>query len=227
MLPGGGMMRTLASARAGFGPADLSFLESVLARDGQAAALRSLLSDPEALLELLDLPSVHRALIESPVALPVGAPFYFYVLVRHAFRDGGIDDPALADYVAGVLAEKLPARADPRSGAVPDWMTRAVDFVAIIRQTSGILRFQLEVAAGDQFLLLTGVFPAFLEARADRRGAPGLAWYESFGRGSYSRAAGHVSVPAASRRIFGLLSEVFPIARVSLNRMTDRCLFCG
>lgn len=225
MLINVAMMRSLASAGAGFGPADLCFLESVLARDGQTDGLRRLLADPEALRELLDLPVVHRALIEAPVALPVSASFYFYVLVRHAFLGAGIDDPGLADYVAGVLAEKLSVRPDARPGSPPGWLTRSVDFVAMIQRTSGLLRFQLEVAAGDQFLLLTGVFPGFLEARADRHGSPGLAWYESFGRGSYQRAAAHASVPSSTRQIFGLLAEVFPVARVALNRMSDRCLF--
>lgn len=198
-------------------------MEGLLAKD--SVGLSSLWEDPEALVAILDLKEIHQALLESPVALPVSPSLYFYVLVRHAFLDGGIDPPEIADYVAGVLVEKLSRRPDPRSGAMPDWITHAVDFVSVIQSTHGTLRFHLEVAAGDQFLVLTGLYPDFLDHRAGRHGAPGVDFYESFARNAYRRAAGHPGICPSSRELLGLLSETFPLARLSLNRMTDRCLF--
>ncbi len=50
---------------------------------------------------------------------------------------------------AGVLVEKLADRPDPRSGAMPAWVTHAVDFLSVIQSAQGKLRFHLEVAAGD------------------------------------------------------------------------------
>lgn len=203
--------------------ADFKFIESLLADGGGAMA--GLYADPEAVTAILDLKEIHRALLESPVALAVSPSLYFYVLVRHAFLDGGIDHPELADYVAGVLVEKLANRPDPRSGAMPGWVTHAVDFLAVIQSTHGILRFQLEVAAGDQFLVLTGLYPEFLGQRAERHGAPGVGFYESFARQAYHRAAGRPGITPSTRNLFGLLSETFPLARRSLNRMSERCLF--
>ena len=200
-------------------------MESLLANGGPSSPLSGLCEDPETLNAILDLKEIHRKLLESPVALPVSASLYFYVLVRHAFLDGGIDHAELADYVAGVLVEKLDARPDPRSGAMPVWVTHAVDFVSIIQSAQGILRFHLEVAAGNQFLVLTGLYPEFLDHRAERRGAPGADFYESFARGAYRRAADHPGIDASARELLGLLSEAFPIARRSLNRMSDRCFF--
>lgn len=219
------MMHRTVSARAGITPADITFMEGLLSTRGGSTALASLWEDPEALGAILDLKEIHRALLESPVALPVSPSLYFYVLVRHAFLDGGIDPPELADYVAGVLVEKLSRRPDPRSGAMPDWVTHTVDFVSVIQSSHGALRFHLEVAAGDQFLVLTGLYPEFLDHRAGRHGAPGVDFYEAFARHAYRRAAGHPGLSPASRDLFGLLSEAFPLARLSLNRMSDRCLF--
>lgn len=216
-------MHRLASARAGISSADIAFIESLLADGTQIMA--NLWTDPEAVSAILDMKEIHRALLESPVALPVSPSLYFYVLVRHAFLDGGIDHPGLADYVAGVLVEKLDGHADRRSGAMPAWVTHAVDFLSIIESAHGILRFHLEVAAGDQFLVLTGLFREFIDHRAERQGAPGLGFYESFARQAYHNAAGRPGVDPASRELFGLLSETFPLARLSLNRMSDRCLF--
>lgn len=190
-----------------------------------AAALLSLREDPEALTAILDLKEINRTLLDSPVALPVSSSLYFYVLVRRAFLDGGIDPPELADYVAGVLVEKLKGRPDPRSGAMPGWVTHAVDFLSVIQSTHGMLRFHLEVAAGDQFLILTGLYPEFIDQRATRKGAPGIGFYEGFASQAYHNAEGRAGIQAASRELLGLLSEVIPVARRSLNRMNDRCLF--
>ncbi len=219
------MMHRFASARAGITPADITFIESLLAAGGQSAAMASLWADPAAVTAILDLKEILRSLLESPVTLPVSSSLYFYVLVRHAFLDGGIDHPELADYVAGVLVEKLGSRPDPRPGAMPGWMTHAVDFLSVIQSSHGILRFHLEVAAGDQFLVLTGLYPEFLDHRALRRGAPGMVFYETFGRQAYHSAAGRPGINASSRELLGLLSETFTLVRRSLNRMSDRCLF--
>lgn len=219
------MMHRIASARAGITPADVAFVESALAAGGKSAALAKLWNDPEAVTSLLDLKEIHSALLESPVALPVSPSLYFYVLVRHAFVDGGIDHPGLADYVAGVLVEKLDSRHASRPGSMPGWVTHAVDFVSVIQSTGGMLRFQLEVAAGDQFLVLTGIYAGFLHQRAERSGAPGPAFYESFARQSYRNAANRPGVACDVRELLGLLSETFPLARASLNRMTERCFF--
>ncbi len=219
------MMHRLASARAAITPADIAFMEGLLAREGNSAAFAGLCGDTATLTAILDLREIHRALLESPVALPVSPALYFYVLVHHAFLDSGIDQPELSDYVAGVLVGKLHARPDPRSGAMPAWVTHAVDFISHIRSAHGVLRFHLEVAAGDQFLVLTGLFPGFLDRRSERHGAPGVEFYESFARNAYRGAAGHSGLSARSRELFGLLAESLPVARRSLNRMSERCLF--
>ncbi len=219
------MLKSLCSARAGFTKADIEFIAS-LHQERQAAAITALAGDLDCLQSLLDQPILRKTLLESPVALPVSPSLYFYVLVRQALLDGGIDHVGLTDHIAGVLVDKLPTM--PRaSGAVPQWATHAVDFIALIRNASGLLRVHLEVAAGDQFLVLTGLFPEFIQERRDRCGAPGLGFYESFARQSYHQASAQALLGRDSRELFGLLAEVFPIARRSLTRMREHCLFLG
>lgn len=176
--------------------------------------------------EILDQMEVRKALLEAPVALPVSPSFYFYVLVRHALLESNIDHVGLTDHIAGVLVDKL-GGVSRRSGAVPGWATHAVDFIAMIQNASGLLKVHLEVAAGDQFLVLTGLFPEFLNDRRERSGAPGPDFYRSFGRRSYHRASSNRSLDRNSQQLFGLLAEVFPIACQSLHRMRDHCLFLG
>lgn len=219
------MNHRIASAKAGITPADMAFIEALLAKDSSTPILAGLCEDPDSLQTILDLKEIHQGLLESPVALAVSASLYFYVLVRHAFLDGGIDHVGLADYVAGVLVEKLDARPDSRPGAMPGWVTHAVDFVSVIQSAHGALRFQLQVAAGNQFLILAGLYPGFLEHRAERRGAPNVEFYETFARHAYRCAADHPGIGSSTRELLGLLSETFPVACRSLNRISDRNFF--
>ena len=95
------------SSRDRFTAADFCFLSDVLAPGEGGQALARLWDDPQAMREMLDLKEVLRAVLGSSRALEISASFYFYVLVRHAFVQAGLGDEALADYVAGVLAERV------------------------------------------------------------------------------------------------------------------------
>ena len=219
------MMESVSSARAGFTVQDIHFIES-LHDASQSGAIRRLAEDPESLQELLDQPETRRALLESPVALPVSPSLYFYTLVRHALLEGDLDHVELADHIAGVLVNKL-AGASRTGGGPPQWATHAVDFLSQIHQASGLLKVRLEVAAGDQFLVLTGLFPDYLRQRSERCGAPGAEFYSSFARQLYQSASEHPGLGSGSREVFSLLAEAFPIATRSLNRMREHCLFLG
>lgn len=218
----------MASSRDRFTPADFAFLSSLLAPGDEKRHLWTLWEDPEALREMLDLKEVLRGLLDAAGPVSVSAPFYFYVLVRHSFLDAGIDDPGIADFVAGVMAERVGA--DPKDvlKGVPAGLTHAADFMAILESAHGRLRFHLQLAAGNQFLVLTGLFPGFLRQRCERRGAPGIDFYENFARRAYREAADNADAPRdVPRRMFGELSELLPQARRSLNRLAEEFVFLG
>ncbi|MCW1884327.1 hypothetical protein OKA04_06260 [Luteolibacter flavescens] len=218
----------IPSCRDRFTLSDFTFLSSVLSPGGERQHLWMLWEDPEALREMLDLKEVLRALIDSTAALGVSPGFYFYVLVRHSFLEAGITDPGMADYVAGVMVQRLASDTGDPLRSLPTGLTHAADFVAILESAQGRMRFHLQLEAGNQFLVLTGLFPGFITRRCQRRGAPGVPFYEDFARRAYRDAADNRSAPQdAPRRMLGELSEVLPHARLSLNKMAEEFVFLG
>ncbi|MGB6219571.1 hypothetical protein [Haloferula sp.] len=177
---------------------------------------------------MLDLKEVFRGVIDSPGAVCVSPIFYFYVLVRHSFLEAGIEDVAIADFVSSVMAERVGAEPDDVLKGVPSGVTHAADFISILESARGRLRFHLQVAAGNQFLVLTGLFPGFIKRRCERRGAPGIEFYENFARQAYREAADNPNIPRhAPRQLFGDLSEILPQARLTLNRVAEELVFLG
>ncbi len=211
-----------------FTAADFSFLSQQLAPGEGHRHLWTLWEDPEALREMLDLKEVLRGLLDSTGALSVSPAFYFYVLVRHSFLDAGITDADLADFVAGVMTERVGSGTGDVLTGVPTGLTHAADFVSILENATGRLRFHLQIAAGNQFLVLTGLFPGFLQRRCDRGGAPGIEFYEQFASRVYKDASENSAAPrGVPRKMFGALSECLPQARQSLNRVAEEFVFLG
>ena len=218
----------IPSNRSRFSEADLDFLASVLAPGDKRHHLEKLWGDPEALREMLDLKEVFRGLLESPSALQVSPRFYFYVLVRHAFLQAELADAEVADYVSRVMTKRICPSPDDPLQDIARGFTHASDFIAIISSTQGRMKFHLQVAAGNQFLVLTGLYPIFLRRRCELSGTPDLEFYESFARQSFRDAADNRMGPGkASRQLFGALSEAMPAARRSLNRITEEYVFLG
>lgn len=211
-----------------FTGADLDFLASILAPDEQRHHLENLWGDPDTQRELLDLKEVFRGLLDSPAAIRVSPRFYFYVLVRHAFLQANLCDADLADYVAGIMTKRVcPSPADPLQD-IAHGFTHASDFIAILSNAKGRMRFHLQVAAGNQFLVLAGLYPDFLRHRCETCGAPGLEFYESFAQQSFREAADNrLGYGKNSRLLLGALSEALPAARRSLNRVAEEFVFLG
>lgn len=218
----------ISASRDRFTGADFDFLNEVLAGGRQRGCMAKLWDDPDALREMLDLKEVLRGLLDSPSALRVSPDFYFYVLVRHAFMQADISNPDIADYVGGVLAKRIGVHADDPLQDIARGYTHASDFLAIISPAQGKMKFHLQVAAGNQFMVLTGLFPGFISRRNERCGAPDLGFYESFARRSFQGAADSPhACGKAPRRLFGELAESFPVARQSLNRVAEEFVFLG
>lgn len=214
--------------RGRFTEADFDFVATALASDESRPHLEKLWKDPEGLRELLDLKEVFRNLIDSPFALSVSPRFYFYVLVRHAFVRADLTDVMMADYVAGVMAKRVcSSGSDPLQDTTRGF-THAAEFLTFISNSRGRMRYHLQVAAGNQFLILTGLYPEFLTHRNQRGEAPDLEFYETFARQAYRGAAdSRLSPDASSRRVLESLSDSMPVARRSLNRLAEELVFLG
>ena len=218
----------IAASRDRFTGADFNFLNEVLAGGQKRICMAKLWKDPDALREMLDIKDVLRGLLDSPSALHVSADFYFYVLVRHAFMQADIRNPDIADYVAGVLAKRIAVHADDPLQDIARGYTHASNFLAVISTAQGKMKFHLQVAAGNQFMVLTGLFPGFISKRNERCGAPDLEFYESFARRAFKGAADSpYACSKIPRRLFGELAESFPLARQSLNRVAEEFVFLG
>ncbi|MFN0128882.1 MAG: hypothetical protein ACKV19_19600 [Verrucomicrobiales bacterium] len=211
-------------------PQDMSFLCDVLEKGGHADAIRRLVEDDASLMTILELPEVRRAVIESPSLVGISPMLYFLIVVRHVFGSGGMHSIGLTRYVAAILASRVKQPRSPEGDDLlpdyaADYMERATAAARVVGCQAGEA-FAWWKAAGDHFLVLTGLFPAYLETRCERRGAPSLNFYEQFGAQSYRTAADH---PQARRRglspILHDLSDSFSDARRALNRAAEEYLF--
>lgn len=203
---------------------DFDFLATVMAGGSGDGAFRRYVTDHEELYEILDDRRVLQALLESPSLVDVSPWCYFYVLVRHSLMHGGLDDLSLAEYLGVLLAERMSVRGG-RLGMMAE-VVHSVDFLEVLERATGDRRFEVLVAGGNQFLLLTGVFREFVEHRQVRRGAPGVRFYESVARASYCEAQEHpLAVRGGIKGVLGTLTEVLPDARRSLNRLADSLVF--
>ncbi len=218
----------IAASRDRFTCADFDFLTQVLAGGRKRVCIAKLWEDPDALREMLDLKEVLRGILDSPSAVQVSPDFYFYVLVRHAFMQAGMNDPDMADYVSRVMAKQTGVHAGDPLHDIANGYTHASDFLAVISSAQGRMKFHLQVAAGNQFLVLTGLFPTFIQKRSERHGAPDLGFYESFARRSFQGAADNpAGCGKIPRKLLGALAEALPDARKSLNRVAEEFVFLG
>jgi hypothetical protein len=225
---GGGQV-ILPNVRAGFGAPEIESAidalrgvheesaaeaEERLARDG----LDSVLDDPRVLNALL---GGERTTAERP---PL--PLLLYVFVRHALLEGGVDDSTLSDYVAALLLSFGQGDCGPRPDGEDYRYEYLTDLLERIDGARGPTVFLLQAHMGDTALWLSGVFPDRVTARVQRRGAPGLDYFETLGAAGYQAAAR--SRLAAAHGLDGVLERcgrLFPALRVSLNRISDRYFF--
>lgn len=218
----------LPNVRASFGRAEAGAILGLLA-DGSSAA-RERLSDrlrDEGFDALLDDPRTLNAVMTGGSDVRPG--MVFYLLVRHALLETGIDDRTLADYLAALLVEfGREDRAFRVSAADPDQVHYLVDLMAAADTPDGRRQFLVRAHLGEYALWLSGIFPDYVTARVQRRGAPGLRYYEEMGATGYRMAA---HSPHASEHgldhLYRTAADAFGDLRVALNRISDRYFFPG
>ena len=213
-----------ASCRTRITREDLQFLIAALERsDRQRAPLRSLAEDPDALDRLLDSPLLFQRLLEAPRLLDVSPYFFYYVVVRRAFLDHGIEDRRVADYVGALLSQHVHARVD--GGARPGvYLVDLVREIAEARTSEHAFSLQTEV--GDRALYLAGVFPDWIYHRHRYGRRPiDLEYYEEMGSRYYAVAARHEAAERLELAgVLAFLAEAFVALRQALNDLVDEHL---
>jgi hypothetical protein len=172
---------------------------------------------------LLDDPRVRNALLtETDVTVP--PEVIFYVLVRQALLEGGIDDETTSDYVASMLVSFGRAgRAYRISDGDDSEFHYLTDMVSELQSADGRRRFLLRVHMGDFALWMSGLFPDYLEERTRRKGAPPISYFEELGATGYRGAsesleAGELGMETVLRDV----ADQFSAVRTALNRISDR-----
>jgi hypothetical protein len=218
------------NCRVQFAAEDVDFILSVLGRKiGNSECLTKLLSDAESRDLILDDEALFHALLERRGCLRVSSRFYFYILVRNVFRRSGVEDRAVADYVAEVLAEFAQAE---RSRCVLPGGLNPLDYffemLSALNSADDRTSFFLRAHIGNYSLFLSGVFPDRIRFRAEARGFPDVKYYDSVGRTHFGAASDHrLAQRYDVASIFSTLSERFETTRRALNDISDRLFSIG
>jgi hypothetical protein len=253
---------------------DLRFVvETLVPERKDIEQVVNLLREDETLLEAMleDERLVQRLISDDESFLSVSPPFFFKVLLLRARRDLEQEvytvehrhlqkvvlfdaervvelmaDPAMCDYLAGMLASftrihsaTIPIRVRP--GIWRRFRVNDLDVDSLIRYAE-MLGAEKSFAAyqriGDACLFLSGLFPEAIEARARyplsgqprprHRGSllQDMEDYERYGRSFYQLAAEHKRVPSPQlQRVLVALSERFILAKKPLTFLAERYLF--
>lgn len=217
----------LPTVRASFGRDDALHLVELVARTDQdlRRSMRARLEE-EGLDGLLDDPRVLNALL-SDDDVKLSPAQIFYVLIRQALLEAGVEDRDTADYVASMVVRFGQGRRAYRiEEGAGDEFRYLVDMVIRLSACGAREAFLLRTHLGNYSLWITGLFPDFVEARMQRRGAPPVRYYEEMGAVGYRMAA--ESPEARSFGVDATLSGVarhFSGARRALNQVADRYLW--
>lgn len=182
-----------------------------------------LVTAPADLDRVLDRREVARYLLSA--RLPGPSPsLLFYVLVRHALLDVGIEDPAVADYFAAVLREFGHRRRSTRVDEVDDHDHHyLVDILADLAAASGERQFKVSVHLGNYALWLSGLFPERIAAQRIRRGGPDLSYYETLGGRGFAEASEHrLAGRIGLEEILRTAAEHAHEIRVALNQVSGK-----
>lgn len=213
------------NCRVQFAAEDVDFILSVLGQKiGNAECLIKLLSDEESRDLILDDDALFHALLERRGCLRVSCRFYFYILVRNVFRRSDVQDRAVADYVAEVLAEFAQAE---RARCILPGQLNPFDYffemLSALNAADDRAGFFIRAHIGNYSLFFSGVFPDRIRVRAELRGFPGVKYYDALGRAHFRAASDHrLAQRYDVAEIFSTLSDRFETARRALNDIADR-----
>jgi hypothetical protein len=217
----------LPNVRETFGRSEAAFLVWLLSRGAEAERNRyeGRLRE-EGFDSILDDPRTFNAVMAGREFSSASSELVFYILVRHALLEEGIADRQLADYLSALLLTFGRAGRAFRVADGEEEFHHLVDIVAAGNETDGRRAFLLRAHLGEFALWLSGLFPDHITARVQRRGAPGIRYFEELGSAGYRMASRYVDAERHGLdRLYGACADAFRSLRTSLNRIADRHLF--
>lgn len=219
----------LPNVRASFGRTEAGYLVWLLTRGSESARDRAEQRlREEGFDSILDDPRTLNALIANNGGFSTAPQnLVFYVMVRHALLEHGIADRNLADYISALLINygRL-GRAYRIDDHDPVEYSYLIDLVTAAESATGQKAFLLHAHLGEFALWLSGIFPDYITARVQRRGAPPIQYYENLGAAGYRNAAGHHAAQRSGlHQVYRGCADAFPNLRVALNSISDRHFF--
>ena len=205
---------------------DFEFIIRALAHGRRdSTSLATLLTDADTRDTILDDDTLFQAILEEGSPLHISPQCYFYVLLRHVFKEHGIASRETCDYLAALLetfsrTERM--RAPGGAGEGPQQYVS--DLLLALQKAVSAQAFFLRAHIGNYALFITGVFHDRVESRS-RRGAPDVEFYENVGAANYEVASEHpVARQHALTGIFSELGGRFRDIGIALNDAADRHL---
>jgi hypothetical protein len=176
---------------------------------------------------LLDDPRLLAGLLSAHQGSNASFPLFAYVVVRHAMRNLGEDNRALADYVAAILVEFGAKGRAARVGEADDEVYESVVALAgDVNDPDATRSLLVRAHLGNYALWLSGLYPDYIETRRWRRGGPDLGYYEDMGRRGFQLAADHrLAERHGLAPLFAQVAERFPVLRMALNQVSDSLFF--
>jgi hypothetical protein len=213
-----------------FTEVDWKFIFETLAlTDRDRASLSSLCEDPETVALILDHPKLFDSLLQRHAMSVLSAELFFFLVVRHTLKRVGVTEVAVADYIAVVCADfGCRPRLEPHEAERQVESSYSIDYLSSIDQASRHERFFLHVQCANQFLVLTSLYPDYLKRRSERRGAPGLEFYEGMVISHLQAASRHVLAEEfAMDQVLTHLADAFPPVRRAMNHTVREYLHLG
>jgi hypothetical protein len=219
--------------RAAFGALDLDLLGSAAERH-PAPARHLLLERLEGagVDDVIEDPAFQIGFLwESATLASARLPLLLYATLLRRLREHGLPDATAAhyrqsaDYVATLVVE---FGIGPRALHIDDHGEHSGAYLADIWAAAAQGVLDAPQHLGDHALWQAGLFPDRVEMRRERRGAPGLGYYDEMGAAGYRMAAGrHATMCSGLDSLFGSLGDAFVRVRRVLNEVSDRYLFPG
>jgi len=215
------------NVRAAFGRSEAAFLIWLLTKGQEQERDRlELRVSEEGLDPILDDPRTFNAVMAGREFSSASSGIVFYLLVRHALLEDGVEDRRLADYLTALLLAFGHARRAFRIEDDEHEFHHLVDILSAGEASTGDRAFLLRAHLGEFALWLSGLFPDHITARVQRRGAPGLAYYDELGSFGYRSAARYAGAEEHGlAHVYEACAATFPTLRSALNRIADRHLF--
>lgn len=214
-----------------FTPTDWQFILDTLAlTEKSREGLATLCDDPHAMQAVLDHPKLFEAVCLNRRAAMLSPELFFFVAVRHTLKRIGVEEIEVADYIAVVCAEfglSPNIQQEPPQNA-SNSMLYSIDYMEALEKARGPEKFFIHVQCANKFLVLTCLFPTYLNHRSERRGAPDVAYYEKVVMNQFGAAGKHVLAEEfALSNVLTRLAESFPPVRRAMNHTLREYLHLG